>query len=274
MLYESLVVLIGASAALAVTPQGFEPATESDLLVSFGNVAAAGGNVLAKEAPSIGTQSKLDGTSFAVLMIDLDIPTDNPPETGTLLHWMQTGLTQSTTATAINTTAGTTNAFLFQTSQGQEAFTEYFGPSPPARVPLSHRYTQILVDTSAATDENLAVLQNAASSRRGFDTQAVLTEAGLARNVLAGNFFNVTNPGPVASSSSNSTTGTGSNSGGSTNTTIGTGSGGSTNTTTGSGSGRTPTPTQTPLIPAAAVTQRASGMLLAIAMVGAVFITL
>ncbi|KAI1370892.1 PEBP-like protein [Hypoxylon crocopeplum] len=266
MLYKSLLVLAGASAALAVTPEGFEPAAEDTLLVSFGSVAAAGGNVLAKDAtqsaPSIGTESKLEGTTFAVLMIDLDIPTDNPPETGTLLHWLQTGLTQSTTATTINTTTGSTSAFLFQTSDGQAAFAEYLGPSPPARIPLSHRYTQIVVDTSDATDESLSVLESAAASRRDFDALSTLTGAGLEGKVLAGNFFNVTNPGPLTSAnSSTSSTGTGSGSGGSAaNSTA-------TNSVTA--------PTQTPLIPtAAAVAQRASEMLLGIGMVGAVFVAL
>ncbi|KAI2622164.1 PEBP-like protein [Hypomontagnella submonticulosa] len=268
MLYKSLVILAGVSATLAATPQGFEPAAEASLLVSFGSAIASDGNVLEKaatqSAPSIGTQSRVEGTSFAVLMIDLDIPTNSPPATNTLLHWMQTGLTQSTTATPINTTTGSTNAFLFQNSQGQTAFAEYFGPSPPARIPLSHRYTEILVDTSDATNDELSVLQKAATSRMGFNALSVLTEAGLADKVVAGNFFNVTNPGPVTSGNSansgNSTSGNGSGSGGST--------GGS------AGTGIVTPPTQTPFVPASAVTHRASGMLVGIAMVGAVFISL
>ncbi|KAI8964904.1 PEBP-like protein [Daldinia sp. FL1419] len=265
MLCKSLLILAGASATLASTPQGFEPGTTSTLLVSFGDVAATDGNVLERaatqEAPTIGTQSKVEGTSFAVLMIDLDIPTDSPPQTLTLLHWMQTGLTQSTEATPINTSNGSTDAFVFEISQGQAAFAEYLGPAPPARIPLSHRYTQILVDTSSATDNDLNVLKSAAANRMGFDALSVLTEAGLADKVLAGNFFNVTNPGPVESSSGskNSTTGNGSGSGGSAGST---------------GTGSVIKPTQTPFVPGAAMTHKASGMLLGIVMVGALFITL
>ncbi|KAI1103086.1 PEBP-like protein [Jackrogersella minutella] len=177
-------------------------------------------------------------------MMDLDIPTNNPPATGTLLHWMQTGLTQSTTATALNSSTGSTNAFLLQNTKGQAAFAAYLGPSPPARVPLSHRYTQILVDTSDATNANLKVLQTAAANRTNFNALTVLTQAGLANKVLAGNFFNVTNPGPAAATTTS-------------------------NTTTGS----TTSPTST-FVPAAGVSHRASGMLLAIAMVGAVFTSL
>ncbi|KAI1482951.1 PEBP-like protein [Daldinia eschscholtzii] len=262
MLCKSLIILAGASATLASTPKGFEPGTTSALIVSFGDVAAADGNVLEKAAtqtaPTIGTQSKVEGTSFAVLMIDLDIPTDSPPETSTLLHWLQTGLTQSTAATPIDTSEGSTDAFVFENSQGQAAFAEYIGPSPPARIPLSHRYTQILVDTSSATEANLDVLKNAAANRRGFDALSILTQAGLADKVLAGNFFNVTNPGPVASSTSkkNSTSDNGSGSAGST------------------GTGSVISPTQTPFVPGAAMTHKVSGMLLGIAMVGAVFIAL
>ncbi|OTA94405.1 hypothetical protein M434DRAFT_30030 [Hypoxylon sp. CO27-5] len=257
MLSKPFLILVGVSATLAATPNGFEPATESTLIVSYGTVAANDGNVLEKAAtqtaPSIGTESKVDGTSFAVLMIDLDIPTNNPPATNTLLHWLQTGLTQSTTATTINTTSGSTSAFLFQNSSGQAAFAEYLGPSPPARVPLSHRYTQILVDTSNATDDNLSVLQQAASSRQGFNASDVLTQAGLADKVLAGNFFNVTNAGPATSANSaNSTTGSGSS----------------------RGTGSVTAPTQTPFVPAAAVTQRASAVLLGITIVAALFMTL
>ncbi|KAI1462411.1 PEBP-like protein [Annulohypoxylon moriforme] len=251
MLYESLLILAAASATLAATPKGFQPATEAALLVSYGsNAAANGGNVLEKAAtqtaPTVGTQSKLDGTSFAVLMIDLDIPTNNPPATGTLLHWMQTGLTQSTKATAINTTTGSTNAFLLQNSKNQEAFAAYLGPAPPARVPLSHRYTQILVDTSNASTNSLSALQTAASNRSNFNAMSVLTQAGLANKVLAGNFFNVTNSTTASSS------------------------GGSSRST---GTGSASSPTQT-FVPAAAVSQRASGMLLAIGLVGAVFVSL
>ncbi|KAI1806386.1 PEBP-like protein [Daldinia bambusicola] len=260
MLCKSLLILAGASVTLAATPDDFKPGTTSSLIVSFGDVAAAGGNVLeeaaVQKAPTIGTQSKVEGTSFAVLMVDLDIPTDNPPQTFTYLHWLQTGLTQSTTATPINTSAGSTDAFVFENSQGQEAFAEYVRPRPPARIPLSHQYTEILVDTSSATEANLDILKSAAATRLNFDALSVLTKAGLADKVLAGNFFNVTNPGPVSPSNSNSTTGNGSGSAGST------------------GTGSVVSPTQTPFVPGAAMTHKASGILLGVAMVGAMFMTL
>ncbi|KAI1342034.1 PEBP-like protein [Xylariaceae sp. FL0016] len=215
--------------------------------------------VVTQSAPTIGTQSQMDGTSFAVLMIDLDIPTDNPPETNTLLHWMQTGLTQSTSATSLNTTMGAMSAFMLQTSS-EAAFASYFGPSPPAKIPLSHRYTQILVDTSDASDDALSTLKTAAEQRMGFDANTVLTKAGLADKVIAGNFFNVTNAGPVS------------------NSTLSSGSSGSSDSSGSSGSNSSVTtpssPSKTAVPAASAVSQRASALVLGIAIVGAVFFTL
>ncbi|KAI0457045.1 phosphatidylethanolamine-binding protein [Xylaria acuta] len=254
MLSKSLVILaVSASGALAATPAGFEPGSQTSLLVSFGNVAALDGAVVAREitqtAPTIATQSKLDGTSFAVLMIDLDIPTDTPPETNTLLHWLQTGLTQSSSAVSLNTTMGSTSAFVLSVPE-DEAFAPYIGPAPPARIPLSHRYTEIVVDTSDVSDEGLAALEAAAATRLGFNAQSVLTSAGLADKVVAGNFFNVTNPGPASeATASNSTTGG------------------------GNGTNSNDPPSQVP-VPAAANSQQASASLLAIGMIAISFFTL
>ncbi|KAH8160975.1 hypothetical protein CIB48_g7263 [Xylaria polymorpha] len=241
-----LTLAASASGALAATPAGFEPGSETSLLVSFGNIAALDGAVVAKDAtqtaPTIATQSKLDGTSFAVLMIDLDIPTDSPPATNTLLHWLQTGLTQSSSAVSLSTTQGTSSAFVLSVPE-DEAFAPYIGPAPPARIPLSHRYTQIVVDTSDVSEEGLAALKTAAATRLGFNAQTILTSAGLADKVVAGNFFNVTNSGPVsASTASNSTTGGGN----------------------GTNSNNPPTPTTQVPISGAVNSQQASASLLAV----------
>ncbi|TRX89082.1 hypothetical protein FHL15_009999 [Xylaria flabelliformis] len=254
MLSKFLITLAAsASSALAATPAGFEPGSQTSLLVTFGNVAAQDGVVVAKDitqtAPTIATQSKLDGTSFAVLMIDLDIPTDSPPQTNTLLHWMQTGLTQSSSAVSLNTTSGSKSAFVFSIP-GDAAFAPYLGPAPPARIPLSHRYTQIIVDTSDVTDAGLSALKAAAANRMGFNAESVLTSAGLVDQVVAGNFFNVTNPGPVTgTTTSNSTTG-GNN-----------------------GTSSSNPPSQVP-VPAAANSQQASASLLAVVMMAVAYFTL
>ncbi|KAK7911353.1 hypothetical protein PG985_013834 [Apiospora marii] len=139
-------------------------------------------------APTISTASKLEGKSFAIMMIDLDIPTETAGKTNTLLHWMQTGLTAAASgAGSALTVPGTV-----------KAAAPYLGPSPPAKTPLKHRYTEILVDTSAATPDQLKVLTDAAANRQGFQAEAVLTKAKLQDKVVAGNFFTVTNAGPAA----------------------------------------------------------------------------
>ncbi|KAI2633898.1 PEBP-like protein [Xylaria nigripes] len=213
MLLKFIVALLASvSGVLAATPPGFEPGSQTSLIVAYGNVSALDGTVVGKEisqaVPTIGTLSKLDGTSFAVLMIDLDVPTDKPPKTNPLLHWMQTGLKQSSSATRLNTTTGLIDAFMFSLPNDVDAFAPYYAPNPPAKIPLSHRYTEIIVDTSNATDHDLANLKEAAATRLGFNAQSVLASSRLGDKVAAGNFFNVTNPGPVISTpTSNSTRG-------------------------------------------------------------------
>jgi hypothetical protein len=194
-------------------------------------------------------------------MIDLDIPTDNPPQTNTLLHWLQTGLTPSTTPTQLNTTSGTMSVFLLQNGTDTPApIAAYRGPNPPARIPLSHRYTQILVDTSEMAEEGEEVLRSAAETIRGFDAQSVLERAGLGGRVVAGNFYNVTNPGPVMAA--NGTAG-GNGSGG--------GAGGGQATGTGVGGGR---PSQT-VVPGVGAAVRPGGALMgAFVLVGMVMMGL
>jgi hypothetical protein len=236
MVSRCLAILLAVTTAVARTPAGFDPASDTDLIVEYNGFAALNGVVVSKSGkqshtcpipslffsprvsfpflqlthtplfqvtssePRIGTLARLNGTSYAVMMIDLDIPTNNPPQTNTLLHWMQTGLVPSHTATQLNTTtAGTIRAFLLEKKDGAAALQPYFGPNPPARVPLSHRYTQVLVDTSGLTEDGAEALRAAAaaSRRSGFEAPAVLAQAGLEGKVVAGNFYNVTNPGPA-----------------------------------------------------------------------------
>ncbi|KAK8047272.1 hypothetical protein PG996_015336 [Apiospora saccharicola] len=192
MLYSFVTVLAAATLSLASTPAGFTPATQNPLTVMFGKTDGSGGKDLAKaataNAPTISTANKLEGKSFAIMMIDLDIPTETAGKTSTLLHWMQTGLTAAASgAGSALTIPGTV-----------KAAAPYLGPSPPAKTPLKHRYTEILVDTSAATPDQLKVLTEAAANRQGFQAEAVLSKAKLQDKVVAGNFFTVTNAGPAA----------------------------------------------------------------------------
>lgn len=132
-------------------------------------------------------------------MIDIDIPTDSPPATSTLLHWMQTGLTPATTSTSLNASSGSSSVFLLQNGSSTAPFAAYIPPNPPARVPLSHMYVQILVDTTGAPTSALDALKSAAANRSAFSAETTLAAAGLQSKVVAGNFYNVTNPGPAAS---------------------------------------------------------------------------
>lgn len=209
---QTLAALVAAaSVVVARTPQGFQPASTVDLIVEYGGVVPLNGVVVPRNVtipqPRVGTLTRLTGTSYAILMIDLDIPTEPPT---TLLHWAQTGLTPATTATRITTQTGELSVFLLENGTQTAPITAYFGPNPPARVPLSHRYTQILIDTSDADPEDIQAIRTAAATPRGFNAQTVLTAADLEDEVVAGNFYNVTNPGPVNTTTTTPTNGTGS----------------------------------------------------------------
>ncbi|KAL8418309.1 hypothetical protein RB594_001788 [Gaeumannomyces avenae] len=194
-----------ASCALALTPQGFSPEAAAPLTVIYSlSISAASDGTLSQAAtakqPRLATDKALTGRSYAVIMVDMDVPTENPPQTTTLLHWMQTDLTPSPSETILNTTLGRTPVFLLENRRNVIAAAPYIGPSPPARVPLSHRYTEILVDISNASMAQITKLSQAALKRENFDTKAVLESVGITKSqIIAGNFFNVTNPGPAQS---------------------------------------------------------------------------
>lgn len=160
--------------------------------------------------PTIATSSKLTGTSFMVIMVDLDIPSNSTPHT--FLHWMQTNLAPSTAASAVTTANGTVQAFTLAVTNNTAAIVNYTQPSPPAQNPLSHRYTEVLVDTSSMSAAALNTLTTAAQSRVGFDVATVLQSAGLTANVVAGNSFNVTNAGPATNANANAAAAAASNS--------------------------------------------------------------
>jgi len=218
MLSHALTLLAVASSALAATPTGFTPGSQTELVVEYGNLAIDGkvvqrSSVLSQPTIGLVARPQTSATSFAVIMIDLDIPTNNPPATNTLLHWMQTGLTLQTQATRL----GQQSVFLLENrGNSTAALAPYIAPNPPARIPLSHRYTFILVDTSGIQTQATNALTTAAATRMGFNAQQVLTQAGLDQKVLAGNFFNVTNPGPVNSTSTGGGGGSSSGNGGAT----------------------------------------------------------
>ena len=169
-------------------------------------------------APTIGTSQRLNGT-YAVMMIDLDIPSRTGGATSTLLHWMQTDLVSANASTMINGV----KVFELINPNNVAAAAPYFGPSPPNRAPVSHRYTEILVDTTSlgAAKKNgtgMNALMLAGATRGNFSAETILQKVGA--KVVAGNSFNVTSPEALtggSSSSGNGTTSGGATSGGATN---------------------------------------------------------
>lgn len=136
-------------------------------------------------------------------MVDLDIPVNKAGATTTLLHWMQTGLSLNSRPSRVGSAADAADAvetaFLLRNSSDLAPAAAYISPSPPARLPLSHTYAQLLVDTTGLAPQSSAmqVLAHAAQTRQGFNVQQVLQQAGLTTRLAAANFFNVTNPGPA-----------------------------------------------------------------------------
>ena len=125
-------------------------------------------------------------------MIDLDIPSATGGPTGTLLHWMQTDLVSAESSTTVN---GMTMFELINPGNVAAA-ASYFGPSPPNRAPVTHRYTEILVDTTGLASAKAASLKAAGATRGNFSASTVVQ--GVGAKVVAGNFFQVTSPDAVA----------------------------------------------------------------------------
>lgn len=225
-------LLATATLCLARTPPGFQPATTIDLIVDYNGTIPLNGIEIPRNSntspphplsspsiltpippattaqPRLGTLTRLLGTSYAILMIDLDIPTATPPQTATLLHWLQTNLRPATTPTRIRTpaTGAELSVFLLENGTTPVApMVPYFGPNPPARVPLAHRYVQLLVDTSGAEAVGIELLRERARTGRGFDVGKVLGEAGLEGGVVAGSWLVVRNPGPVGNATATGT---------------------------------------------------------------------
>ncbi|KAI9049661.1 hypothetical protein LZ554_006686 [Drepanopeziza brunnea f. sp. 'monogermtubi'] len=191
MLSQILIAVALAGAATAVTPSGFQPASTTDLVVAFGNTLAVNGKMLTKAEsamqPTIGTMQPLTGT-YAIMMVDPDIPPQQEGgPTGELLHWMQQDMTSSNTSTMV---AGMMVYVLQSSVANTAAIAPYFGPSPPNKAPNTHRYTQLLLDTTN-NPTGLASLTQAGATRTNFDAVKVVSAAGV--KIVAGNSFNVMN---------------------------------------------------------------------------------
>ncbi|KAL0941517.1 uncharacterized protein CTRU02_204280 [Colletotrichum truncatum] len=198
-------VLLGATAIVfAATPPGFRPSTDKSLAVAYGNISALNGvdlpQALTRNEPIFGTTEPLVGTSFTIIMVDIDIPTENPPATDTYLHWFRTGFVQDSSPTLLSLNNGSAySIYQFRSNHGDQA--HYVSPAPPAKTPLRHRYVEILVDTSNISGEAATIMGGVASlNRKGVNVEGILTQAGLIDKVVAGNWFTITNPGPEENS--------------------------------------------------------------------------
>ncbi|RDW94314.1 hypothetical protein BP5796_00077 [Coleophoma crateriformis] len=192
MFSTSLITVCLAGAATAFTPPGFQPSSTNDLAVAFNNMPAMNGVNLPQAAtvnpPTIGTSMKLAGT-YTLLMVDPDIP---PAQAGgpttELLHWMQTDMVSSSEQTTI----GGMKVYEMTVPTNVSALASYIAPNPPNKAPTSHRYVQMLLNTTnLSASKNLTTLMKEAASRGNFNAVQVLKANGL--TVLMGNSFNVTN---------------------------------------------------------------------------------
>lgn len=137
-------------------------------------------------APILGTSQKMFGT-YAVMMVDPDIPPATAGgSTSELLHWMQAGLVSSNTSTTI----GGVTTFELINPMNVTAFATYIQPSPPNKAPNTHRYTQLLLNTTGNTS-SLTTLARFAMTRTNFSASNVINSAGV--KIIAGNSFDVTN---------------------------------------------------------------------------------
>jgi hypothetical protein len=133
------------------------------------------------------------------MMVDPDIPPAVVGgSTSELLHWMQGGFVSASTAT----TVGGVQIFELINPTNQTAFASYFGPSPPAKAPTTHRYTQLLLNTTGNANA-LTSLSKSAAVRTNFSAVNVVMSSGAI--LVAGNSFNVTNSTGTATASGTGT---------------------------------------------------------------------
>lgn len=218
-----------AGGASAFTPPGFEPASSQNLIVAYDSKLAVNGIQMLRagdvipltvqkldtngipdtaSAPILGTTTKLTGT-YTVMMVDPDIPSSKGGDsTSQFLHWMQSGLTSANTTTTI----GGQKIYQLTNEKDTPAFATYLQPNPPNIAPTTHRYTELLFNTTNM-NMSLATLQMAGKNRGNFNAADVAKSAKL--KVIMGNSFNVSFADKGTSSTGTSTESSSGTSGGS-----------------------------------------------------------
>ncbi len=153
--------------------------------------------------PTLGTSQQLFG-SYTIMMVDPDIPPATVGgATSELLHWMQAGFVSATTSTTI----GGVQVFELINPSNMSAFAAYLQPSPPNKVPHTHRYTQLLLNTTG-NSSSLSTLSTFAKTRTNFSAVNVINSAGV--SIVAGNSFDVSNGTLAQSNITKTTSGVGS----------------------------------------------------------------
>ncbi|KAB8291656.1 hypothetical protein EYC80_006456 [Monilinia laxa] len=185
---SSFLAVALAGGASAFTPSGFEPASSENLTVAYGSKLAVNGIQMLRadtaSAPILGTTTKMTGT-YTVMMVDPDIPSSKAGDsTSQFLHWMQSGLTSANTTTTIDGQ----KIYELVNEKDTPAFATYLQPNPPNIAPTTHRYTQLLFNTTNM-NMSLTTLQMAGKNRGGFNAADVAKSARL--TVIMGNSFNV-----------------------------------------------------------------------------------
>ncbi|KAK6595393.1 phosphatidylethanolamine-binding protein [Botrytis cinerea] len=161
----SVLTVALAGGASAFTPPGFEPSSTNDLTVAYGSKLATNG-----------IQMLRADTAYAPILVGGD--------TSQFLHWMQADLTSSNTTTTI----GGQKIYELINVKNTSAFATYLQPNPPDIAPTTHRYTQLLFNTTGM-NMSLASLQTAGKTRGNFNATNVVKSAKL--TVLMGNSFDV-----------------------------------------------------------------------------------
>jgi hypothetical protein len=202
----------------------------SSSLVDGNDVKSSKTNSLPTEtsaAPTVYTDKHLDG-QYVVMVVDPDLPTSPPTE---MLHWLQPFSSSSQ-----STTIGGKTVYELIPPSSTSAYADWKQPSPPFKVPYSHRYVILLLDLSDVSGIGDETLQADAQTRNPFDAVKTIKAAGVP--IIGSTWFNVTNAEAISSGSASvsSTSSTSSHSSTSTDSSSATTTSASA-TSTGSGTG-------------------------------------
>jgi len=191
----------------AQTPPGFSPSSTNHLDVLYSNSLMGTNTSLTTNstvaaltsAPEIGLSYPIN-TTLLLIIIDPDTIISN--RSTTILHFLQTNLTSSTS----NCSASNSSIFV-PLRTDTSPLSSYLAPAPQAELPpRAHRYIQLLYEQP----NNFSIpaeFEDVLKRRNGFSLDSFASLTGLGE-VVAANWFAITNTSLVVNAVSN----TGSNS--------------------------------------------------------------